>query len=106
MKFRTDGIDELCEDFKKVGAQVKRASRPTEHSLSEILNDGFIIANTPFASLNDFRESAGIENDEDFFSTAVNKFIQDSTSFGGSDDMFETAAVELLARKLDENVDW
>lgn len=104
--FKVEGIDKLIKDLEKIGSQVEEVARPEKHSLAEILNDNFIRENTPFSSLDDFLEKAGIKTEDDLNSPAVNKFIRDNTPFENFEEMFEAAGQELMMRKLDENVDW
>lgn len=92
------GLKNLTENAKKLEGE-------QQLSLGTLFNEGFLLANTNFESIDDLFEKAGfkVETEEDFAAIPqedIDVFVRENTKFESFTDMQQQAMAEYVRKQL------
>ncbi|WP_455931523.1 hypothetical protein [Priestia aryabhattai] len=105
MGVKFNGFDELNERLNDMSNKADELNGENQVELGQLLNEGFMQANTNFDSLNDMFEKSpfDIKTSDDFEAIPqgqLDEFISNHSKFSSWNTMLETASTTWVAKQL------
>lgn len=105
MGIKFDGFDDLSNRLEDMANKANELNGTNNIELGQLLNEGFIQANTDFDSLNDMFEKSpfDVKTSDDFEAIPQEKldeFISNHSKFSSWNTMLETASTTWFAKQL------
>lgn len=100
MSIKITGLDEARRKLERLRKNAESISGKNQVPFTELFLDGFMKANTDYATLQEMLDASGIEDNEEIQGEVWNSFVVAHSKFASWDEMFKTASTGWIKRKL------